>query len=71
MKSKVQFIFLYLLTLMGCEKGPVGKLEDPRVILISIDGLRGDLLTDSIFKTPEPSEESTLFALMCNLYSHP
>ena len=55
MKSKAQFIFLYLLTLMGCEKGPMGKLEDPRVILISIDGLRGDLLTDSIFKNNCPN----------------
>ena len=49
-------IFLFcMLIVIGCGKGPIGKWEDPRVILISIDGLNGDRLIESSFKENCPN----------------
>ena len=55
MKSKTQFLLIGLLVLAGCEQGSTGDWQDPRVILISIDGLRGDLLTEPSFKRDCPN----------------
>jgi len=44
-----------MLIVIGCDKGPIGKWEDPRVILISIDGLNGDRLIESSFKENCPN----------------
>ena len=71
MKSKIQFLLYGALIIIGCEQGPVGDWKDPRVILISIDGFRGDLLTDKSFNQdcPNMSRLMTLGTFCNNVQS--
>ena len=55
MKSKTHILFCGILIIFGCGQGPIGDWQDPRVILISIDGFRGHLLTEKSFKRDCPN----------------
>ena len=67
MKSKIQILVFGILIISGCEQGPIGNWQDPRVILISIDGFRGDLLTKKSFKRDCPNMSRLMtMGIYCN-----
>ena len=60
--NKIKIYLSVFIFFMGCDNTPTGKWEDPRVILISIDGFRGSLLKEKSFEKRCPN----LFKLMNN-----
>ena len=46
----MKFLLFCVLVIIGCDQGPIGEWKDPRVILISIDGLGGDRIIQPLFK---------------------
>ena len=53
--DKIKICFFSLVVFTSCDNSPVGNWEDPRVILISIDGFRGGLLKEKRFEIECPN----------------
>ena len=55
MNSKIQLLLFFTLLTHNCGKYPSGNISDPRVILISIDGLNGDMMESYFFRDSCPN----------------